>query len=114
MLTIDTLNGFGANTAEGLARCLNREDFYFRLVRMAAADAGFETLKNALDERDLDRAFETAHALKGVLGNLALTPLFEPIAEMTEHLRSREDIDYTEWMIPITHRIASLRALCDD
>ena len=35
-----------------------------------------------------------AHALKGVIGNLALTPVYEPIAEMTELLRARTDMDY--------------------
>ncbi len=111
MLTIDTLKDFGANVAEGMARCLNREDFYLRLVRKAVDDAGYAALKDALDARDLDLAFETAHALKGVTANLALTPLYEPIAEMTEHLRSREDIDYSPWMMVISNRIASLRAL---
>ena len=36
-----------------------------------------------------------AHALKGVLGNLALTPIFKPVSEMTELLRTRTDTDYT-------------------
>ena len=114
MLTVDTLREFGADVATGMARCLNREDFYLRLVRTAAADPGYETLRAAIDEGDLGRAFEAAHALKGVTGNLALTPLYEPVAEMTEHLRAREDIDYEPWLGPIEARIAALRALVNE
>ena len=43
---------------------------------------------------DKDAAFEAAHQLKGVLGNLALTPMYEPVAEMTELLRARADAEY--------------------
>ena len=36
----------------------------------------------------------TSWPLKGVLGNLAITPLFEPMSEITELLRVKEDADY--------------------
>jgi len=49
MLTIETLKEIGANTEEGLGRCLNNEDFYLRLVKMAAQDQTFEQLKAALE-----------------------------------------------------------------
>ncbi len=32
-MTIDDLVAFGANTSEGLQRCLNKEDFYLRMVK---------------------------------------------------------------------------------
>ncbi|MCR5102824.1 MAG: Hpt domain-containing protein, partial [Butyrivibrio sp.] len=44
--------------------------------------------------KNYDEAFNVAHAIKGVAGNLALTPLFDEISDMTEHLRQKEDIDY--------------------
>ena len=37
---------------------------------------------------------EICHALKGVIGNLAITPLYEALSDMTEKLRSREEADY--------------------
>ena len=45
-------------------------------------------------QQGLDKAFELCHALKGVIGNLAITPLYEALSEMTEKLRSREEADY--------------------
>lgn len=94
MITIETLKEFGADVNEGLARCLNKEDFYLKMVNMGISDPRFVTLKDVLASKDLDAAFEQAHALKGVLGNLALTPIFEPVSEMTELLRARTDTDY--------------------
>lgn len=95
MLTIDKLREFGANVDEGLSRCMNKEDFYIRLVGMAVNDKKLEKLESQITEKNLDAAFETAHALKGMYSNLSLTPLTKPIAEITELLRAGTDTDYT-------------------
>ena len=89
MLTVDTLKACGANTAEGLARCFNNEAFYLRLVRMGLADANFDRLSAAMAAGDASAAFEAAHALKGSIGNLALTPIYEPVSALTELLRGK-------------------------
>ena len=98
MLTIETLKAFGANADEGLARCMNNQDFYFRMIRMAVDDAGFDKLKTAIEAEDLDTAFEAAHALKGILTNLSLDPISNPVIEATELLRSRTKTDYTPYV----------------
>lgn len=95
MITIDSLKNYGANVEEGLARCLNKEAFYLKMVNMGLADERFEKLSEILASKDYDAAFEAVHALKGVIGNLALTPLYAPIEKMTELLRSRTDTDYS-------------------
>ncbi len=89
MLTLDSLTAWGANTKEGLGRCFNNQDFYLRLVGMAIADANFDKLKAAMDASDSKAAFEAAHALKGSLGNLSLTPIYDPVCELTEQLRAQ-------------------------
>ena len=114
MLTLDALNELGANTKEGLGRCLNNEDFYLRLVKMAVMDEGFEKLKAAIEAKDLDEAFERAHALKGVTGNVSLTSIYIPMQEITEELRARMDIDYTEILGRIFDELEKVRALIDD
>ncbi len=111
MLTIDNLRAYGADVDEGLVRCLNKEDFYIRLVKIASADPNFEALKAAVEAKDLEAAFSAAHALKGVVGNLSITPLYKPISEMTEYLRAREDIDYSGYLKEIGEKAEALRAL---
>ena len=94
MITIDKLRQFGADVHDGLDRCLGMEDFYIEMATMGLADERFETLGTTIESGDLDEAFEMAHALKGVVGNLALTPIFEPLSELTELLRHKADGDY--------------------
>ncbi len=89
MRSIETLRAFGANTNEGLARCFNDESFYLRLVDVGLADLNFDRLKDALAAGNAEAAFEAAHALKGSIGNLALTPIYEPVCELTERLRGK-------------------------
>ena len=104
MLNIEELKAFGANVSEGLKICVNNEAFYLKMVRKAAEDTNYDRLEKALESRDLKAAFEAAHALKGVYGNLALDPLYRPMSEMTEHLRGEENIDYSEYMERISEK----------
>lgn len=114
MLTIDALKGIGANTEEGLSRCLNNEAFYLRLVQMAAMDGAFDELKEAVEKGDLDTGFEKAHALKGVLGNVSLTNVLTPVQEITEDLRARKEMDYSDVLERIFTEIGKVRALIEE
>ena len=111
MLTIDVLKAYGADTEDGLKRCMGNEAFYFMLIGKAIDDKSFKTLEDALANNDLDTAFEAAHSLKGVLGNLALTPICTPVYEMTELLRDRSDVDYQPYMDAIREKKSQLEAL---
>ena len=104
-MTIDSLKAFGANIDEGLERCMGMEDFYLEMVELGISDERFDNLGALLKDGNLDEAFETVHALKGVIGNLDLTPLYETINEITEHLRGREQMDYA----PLYEKLISQR-----
>lgn len=105
MLTLEKLRAFGANVEEGLQRCVNNETFYLKLVEKAIRDPAFDNLRGIAEKGDLERGFEIAHALKGVTANLALTPLFIPISEVTELFRNRTETDYR----PSVERIMAKR-----
>ena len=94
MITLEKLKSFGADIETGLSRCLNKEDFYLKMVNMGLSDEHFDSLGSAIVAGDLDGAFENVHALKGVLGNLSLTPLYEKTCELTELLRNKTPGDY--------------------
>ena len=93
-MNIEKLRELGANVDEGLERCMGMEDFYLEVIELGLSGDRFEALGKALEEGNLDDAFEHAHALKGVVGNLALTPLYETVSEMTENLRAKVQADY--------------------
>ena len=111
MITIDSLKQFGANVDEGLKRCMNNEEFYLKLVTKAVEDASYDKLKDAVEAGDLDAAFEAAHALKGVSANLALTPIYEPVYEITELLRARTETDYSGYLKKIMDKKDELKSL---
>jgi len=105
MITIDKLKEFGADTDEGLSRCYGNEGLYLRLMNMVLTESNFDKLKAAVEKNDLDAAFESVHALKGVLGNLSLTPMYDKTVEITELLRSRTEMDY----MPLVNDLLAMR-----
>ena len=111
MLTLESLREFGADVDSGLRRCMNMPNFYLGLFRHLQGDTRAEELQAALQAHDLDKAFGIAHDLKGAYGNLALTPLCNPVNEMTELLRVRTDTDYTALMNEILAQKKKLDAL---
>ena len=113
MLTIAALNELGADTGSGVARCMNNEAFYLRLVGMALRDDGYERLREAVEGGDLKEGFERAHALKGMLANVSLSALLAPIAEITEELRARKEMDYAPLLERIFAELEKHRALLD-
>ncbi len=112
MLTIDSLKAYGADVASGLNRCMGMTDFYLRLVNKELEDGNFAALKNAVEAKNIQAAFEAAHALKGALGNLALTPLCDPVNQLTEMLRSAETMPDTGDLVPrIFQALDDLKAM---
>ena len=114
MMTLEQLRAWGADVDEALPRCLNNEGFYLKLVGKAVEEPAFDRLREAVEAGNLAAAFDQAHALKGVTGNLALTPIDKPVREMTEHLRARREMDYQPLLSEILAQRASLRLLCGE
>ena len=95
MSVLENLKNIGCNTKEGLERCLNKEDFYIKLLKMAVSENKVYELKDSIITKDYDKAFAISHTLKGVYANLAITPLFNLLYNITEDLRIKKDKDYT-------------------
>lgn len=112
MLTIDALKNFGADTETGLARCMGNEALYLRLAASVVNEKGFDRLREAIDNADLDAAFEAAHALKGAVGNLSITPLYDRICEITELLREKKDADYAALVSDLVSLREEYAGLC--
>lgn len=111
MITLEALKEYGADTDDALARCMNNADFYLTLVGRSLDDANFEKLKESIEAGDYEEAFSAAHALKGVVLNLSLTPLAGPVSEITEGLRAGKDMDYGPLLKAVDEELAKLRAL---
>lgn len=88
---------YGGDYRATMARFVNKEDMYLRFLDMLFQDDNMEKLGKSLEADDLKSAFEAAHTLKGVVGNMGLTPLFSAVCTIVEPLRAGEQRgDYRE------------------
>lgn len=114
MLSIDSLKQYGADSDTGVRRCVGKEDLYLKLVKTIPIHPNFEQLNIKIAAKDFEGAFQAAHGLKGATANLSLTPLYEPISEITELLRSGADVDYSSLLQQIQQAKKALAELCQD
>ena len=108
MITVEKLKTYGANVDEGLQRCMNNADFYLMLVNKSLSGNQVSDLEAAINNNDLQRAFEIAHGLKGVVGNLSITPLYNALVIITEDLRNKVAKDYGPQLSEIKNLYQSL------
>ncbi|MEG0824717.1 MAG: Hpt domain-containing protein [Oscillospiraceae bacterium] len=94
------LKDYGGDMEGAMVRFVGDTDLYKTCFATFLADVAFPDLGIALQAADYKRAFECAHTLKGVVGNMGLTPLYTVICHMVENLRSQDysqlDTDYAE------------------
>ena len=86
----------GCDVEGAMARMMDDEDFYLTCLGMLADDPGFQELSEALSRHDLAASFEAAHMLKGVIGNLGLTPMYQAVAKIVELLRAGQEAGTAE------------------
>ena len=93
----EIFENYGGDYGATMSRFVNREDMYLRFLDMLFQDENMQKLGDALRAEDLKAAFEAAHTLKGVVGNMGLTPLFSAVCTIVEPLRLKERrTDYME------------------
>ncbi len=90
MSLIEELKELGANTDEALNRFMNNQALYERMLRKLPASVKELNVMKALEEGDTETAFTAAHTIKGVTGNLSLTPLYRAYSDIVAYLRGGE------------------------
>lgn len=84
---IDDLRARGADMNGAMDRFLGDQELYGDCFRMFLEDPSFPALEHALSQQDAAAAFDAAHSLKGVAGNLGLTALYQAVCALVEPLR---------------------------
>ncbi len=108
---IEALEKWGCNIGEALERFVDDKDLYIMCMNLFVDDGSFDALGNAIQTNDSKAAFEAAHTLKGVAGNVSATPLFTQIDQVTEKLRNGEMDGVQEEFAEIMKLRESLRAV---
>ena len=86
---INKLSQHGMDVKDAMSRFMGDEELFEVCFKQFSKDKGFAELGEALDAKDYENAFRSAHALKGVAGNLGLKKLFSAISELVETLRAK-------------------------
>lgn len=86
----DKLREYGCDVDNAMERFVDDKEFYMECYDVLFSSDSLEQLGNALKNRDIQEAFICSHGMKGTLGNLGLTPLYELMAPIVEPLRAGE------------------------
>jgi hypothetical protein len=88
MSFVDELSDLGVDTEAALKRFMNNLGLYERMLKKFTVTApGLEVL-SYIDAGDIETAIANSHTLKGITGNLSLTPLYEAYTDIVALLRS--------------------------
>lgn len=105
---IDKLKELGVNTDEGLKRFMGNAALYERMMGKLPANVRSQEVMKHFDEKDYQAALESTHTLKGVTGNLSVTPLYQAYSEAVRLLRENEPEkarEVVEAVLPLENEI---------
>lgn len=86
----DELKELGVDVDGGLKRISGNENLYKKLLGSFAKTIGSYSIQPDFDASDCAEAIEKTHAIKGIAGNLSITPVYEAYTEIVNLLRAGE------------------------
>lgn len=87
MTLLEELEKLGADTKDGISRLMNNEEVYIRIVKKLPGSIKAQEVLSFIDSGDIQSAITSAHTIKGVTGNLAITPVYKAYTEIVNLLR---------------------------
>ena len=85
----ESLRRYGVDMYGVNERFMGDIELYEKCFRALLSEPSFPALERAMATRDYPAAFHAAHALKGLAGNLGLTPFDDAVYTLVESLRAR-------------------------
>ncbi len=90
MELFDELTALGVNVDDGVNRLGGNEALYKKLLGTFVKTVKGYDIKPDFDSENYDDITEKAHAIKGIAGNLSITPVYEGYTQIVSLLRSKE------------------------
>lgn len=88
MQSLEDMKAYGIDVDSAMGRFLNQEGAYREFLKELREDTSVEDMVLALQKGNAKQAFDYAHRLKGVLGNLSLTKPYQLLSGIVETLRT--------------------------
>lgn len=90
MSMITELQELGADVDDAMRRFMNNAALYERMLGKLPATVKDKNVMEFIEAGNIETAIENAHTLKGVMGNLSVTPLYKAYTEITNLLRENK------------------------
>lgn len=87
---LENLESYGVDIKATMVRFIDDESLYTHCLSVFFEGKEFMHLESAISAKDYNAAFEVAHTIKGLTGNLGLTPLYEKVCALIEPLRHND------------------------
>ncbi|MBR5508769.1 MAG: Hpt domain-containing protein [Lachnospiraceae bacterium] len=108
MSLLDELSGYGADIQDGLNRFAGHSALYEKMLKKFPDAVKKTEVQCYFQANDFEQALANAHTLKGMTGNLSLTPLYEAYTDVVALLRQgkpEEARAIFEKMLPVQEKM---------
>ena len=86
--TYALLAEWGCDVAAARERLMEDDDLFENCLNIFVKDSNFQELGRYIKSGMYKQAFDCAHTLKGVAGNLGITPIYDATSNLVEELRN--------------------------
>ena len=93
----DRLKSAGIDIEDAMKRFMNNEAMYLKYLKRLPDEETYAMLSEAMEAGDVEQAFQAAHRLKGLIGNLSLVKINTVLCDIVEVLRSGEKPSENIW-----------------
>lgn len=104
----DYLISLGIDYDDGLKRFVGNKDLYEKFLLSFKDDTSYSDLIKALKKENASDAFQAAHTLKGLAGNLSMTSLYQAVSTLVEELRAGNLSNVENSLPPVTEEYEKL------
>lgn len=87
MSMLDELKEMGVNIEDALQRFMNNSALYEKMLGKLVKNVREIEVLPSIEAGDYNAACDKAHTLKGVMGNLSITPLYKSYTQIVNLLR---------------------------
>lgn len=92
-MELEDLKQNGIDIEDGLKRFMGNRQLYKRCLAGFLTDENYVEFVKSASAGDWAKAFEHAHALKGLSGNLSMKELYSTFCELSEKLRPKTAVE---------------------
>ena len=104
------LKGFGVDIDDAMNRFVNNKELYLKMLLKLKPNIEKLPVLSLIESGDNEQALANAHTLKGITGNLSLTPLFGGYTKVVELFRAgnpAEAKNVLEGILPVQNDIVA-------